>query len=162
MYSAVFRGPLLGCKGVAFSLHSTCILLYSEVPSMHSAFRPCLWACVFVDFRVCATRPTTLFIILEGERTHGPSFPQTSRPFMALAHQGLGGSCLAAGLSSRILPEHAGPWLAHMLHCAGSWHAQRPCVTTVALKWPSVHGLHTCYIVLVHGMHRGLALPPLP
>ena len=131
MYSAVFGAAVLGWKGVAFSLHSTCILLYSEVPSMHSNFWPCLQACVFVDFGVGATRPTTLFIILEGEIAHGPSFPQTSRPFMASGHHSLGGSCLAAGLPSRILPS--------ML----------------------VHGLHTCCIALVHGMHRRLASPPL-
>ena len=119
------------CEGVAFSLHSTCILPYSEVPSMHSAFRPCLQACSFVDFRVGATRPTTLFIILEGEIAHGPSSPQTSRPFMAWGHHSLGGSCLAAGLPSRLLQSIL------------------------------VHSLHTCCIVLVHGMHRRLASPPL-
>ena len=42
---------------------------------------------------------------------------------MALTHHGLAGSGLAAGLSSRVLPEHVGPWLAHMLHCAGSWRS---------------------------------------
>ena len=129
MYAAVLGAAVLGWKGVAFSLHSTCILLYSEVPSMHSDFWPCLWACVFVDFRIDATRPTTLFIRLEGEITHRPSFPQTSRPFMASGHHGVGGSCLAAGLPSRILPEHARPRLAR--------HAQTPCVTTFVLKWPS-------------------------
>ena len=132
LYSAVFGAAVLGWKGVALSLHSTCILLCSEVPSMHSNVWPCLRACALVDFRVGATRPTTLFTILEGEITHRPSFPQTSS-----GHRGFGGNCLAAGLPSRILPEHARPRLALMLHCVRSWHAQTPSVTTFVLKRPS-------------------------
>ena len=126
VYTAVFGGPLVGYKGAAFSLPSTCILLYSEVPSMHSDFCPCLWACVFVDLRVGATRPTTLFYNIR--------WGNNTQAILSTDQQAL---CLAAGLPSRILPEHARPRLALMLHWVGSWHAQTPSDTTFVLKLPS-------------------------
>ena len=69
-----------GCHGGAFSVHSTCIQGYSEVPSVHSDFKPCLRPCVFVDLGVGAIRPTTLLIILEGETVHVARIPPSSTP----------------------------------------------------------------------------------
>ena len=129
MYSAVFGAAMLEWKGVAFSLHSTCILLYSEVPSMHSDFLAmsaglcCLW----ISEQVQPDRLPT-----EGPPFHrpaGPSWPRGTTVLVAVAlprvcHLEFDQSMFVHGLHT-------------CCHCVGSWHAQTPCVTTFVLKWPS-------------------------